>query len=280
MCQRCTTRGLICQYTHRETRPRGTHRSLRNSVSSIELRTDGTPYRLHQEGRRDYKQQDHRRPSNGNVIPYETASQWPLPSYFSRPQLQLQSHLQTDSQPSSHSGSPVYPYFSPQQLDFSPASSNDSFMFPEQSQRSGLGTSSLRRAHSQSELPHHPINPYHLAPAVPHIHHQQTRSLDISHAIAPPAVPPYFFPQSNGDDDFFYQYQYAQDDPATAPSPFSSASETSRVPSDTECVPLTPPPQSVIYNPTPNSLFQTVNVQMLDIKAGQDNAERLPQQRW
>ena len=39
MCSRCTTRGLICQYSSREPRPRGPSKArLRNAISSLDLR--------------------------------------------------------------------------------------------------------------------------------------------------------------------------------------------------------------------------------------------------
>lgn len=47
VCHRCTTRGLICQYSSREPRPRGPSKArLRNTVSSVDLHSSTTPNSL------------------------------------------------------------------------------------------------------------------------------------------------------------------------------------------------------------------------------------------
>jgi hypothetical protein len=50
VCHRCTARGLICQYSSREPRPRGPSKArLRNAISSVELRTPQNQHSIQSE---------------------------------------------------------------------------------------------------------------------------------------------------------------------------------------------------------------------------------------
>lgn len=111
VCKRCTTRGLICQYSVREPRPRGTAHALRNSVSSIELRGENhaQAYQLHRERQKEQDYYQIFRQNSANVIPYELASQAPPNHYLrTQPHLMGPHHMpfQSQSQASSLPGSP------------------------------------------------------------------------------------------------------------------------------------------------------------------------------
>ncbi|KAF8910736.1 hypothetical protein CPB85DRAFT_676958 [Mucidula mucida] len=293
VCKRCSTRGLICQYSARESRPRGSVHSLRNSVSSIELRGESgaQAYQMHREKQREREYYQSMRQNSSNIIPYELASQTP-PNHYLRNQPHLMNSspvpFQSCSQPSSLSGSPVFPSFSPQQIDFSPTSSDGSFtVFPDLPPSTGPSGHQIRRAHSQSALPHYPnfqsmaftssLSRGGTAPQPQRHQHQHARSLDMldmydRHGVPPqPAVPKYMIPECH-DLDPHYPPPLLEGPPLTQ-SPFSVDAETSSMASEGDSILRTPPSQPMIYNPTPSLPLLLQNVQMLDIKAEQQEYE-------
>ncbi|KAF8997148.1 hypothetical protein BDZ89DRAFT_1148675 [Hymenopellis radicata] len=287
VCKRCSTRGLICQYSARESRPRGGVHSLRNSVSSIELRGESgaQAYQMHREKQREREYYQSLRQNSSNIIPYELASQTP-PNHYLRKQPHLMNSspdpFQSYSQPSSLSGSPVFPSFSPQQIDFSPTSSDGSFtVFPDLPPSTGPSGHQIRRAHSQSALPHYSnFQSMAFTPSLSHSgtapqpqphQHQHARSLDMLDMYDPRGVPPQAaVPKYNLDAQ--YPPPLAEGPPLSQ-SPFSIDAETSSMASESDSILRTPPSQPMIYNPTPSLPLLLQNVQMLDIKAEQQEYE-------
>ncbi|KAG7448238.1 uncharacterized protein BT62DRAFT_1004031 [Guyanagaster necrorhizus] len=277
VCKRCTTRGLICQYTSRETRARGSASTpkLRSAVSSIDLHGS----KLHQEKQRerDYhflRQQSH------NLISHDLStspsSQFPpQPFQLTSQPLQPYAPYQSHSQPASLSGSPVIDSFPPSQLQLPPLPQYSDSSQPLDPPPSNDGQCHpIRRAQSQSSLPYNFEEPY--APQVfsrygyylpnglpsstmpPQQHHSHHRSLDAIYNTSQP-MPTYGFQNlSLGDS---YPPQLALATSGSSSSSFSGSADTSPIStceSDHGSMPLTPSP--VIHTPTPLA-FQ--NVQLL-----------------
>ncbi|KAK0463646.1 uncharacterized protein EV420DRAFT_1638569 [Desarmillaria tabescens] len=274
VCKRCTTRGLICQYTSRETRARGNVSTpkLRSAVSSIDLHGS----KIHQEKQREREYHHFLRQQSHNLISYDLSAspsvQFP-PQPFQLTSQPLQQYVpyQSRSQPASLSGSPVIESFPQSQLQLPPLPPYPSGNRPLDSQPISNGQChSIRRAQSQSSLPYNVEEPaypsqvfsrygYYQPPnstMPPQHHHNHHRSLDAIYNTSQP-MPTYGFQNlSLGDG---YPPQLALATSGSSSSSFSGSTDTSPISTCESDQPLTPSP--VIHTPTPLA-FQ--NVQLLE----------------
>ncbi|KAK0482554.1 hypothetical protein IW261DRAFT_1468306 [Armillaria novae-zelandiae] len=267
VCKRCTTRGLICQYTSRETRARGNVATpkLRTAVSSIDLRGS----KIHQEKQREREYHHFLRQQSHNLTSYDLSAspsvQFP-PQPFQLTSQPLQQYVpyQSHSQPASLSGSPVIDSFPPSQLQLPPPPA-----YSDGSQPPPPGQwQSIRRAQSQSALPYNieePLYPSQAfsrygyyqpnglpSSAMPH-HHNHHRSLDAIYNNTSQPMPTYGFQNlSLGD---AYPPQLALATSGSSSSSFSGSTDTSPISTCESDGGSAPSP--VIHTPTPLS-FQNM----------------------
>ncbi|KIY71027.1 hypothetical protein CYLTODRAFT_451128 [Cylindrobasidium torrendii FP15055 ss-10] len=254
MCRRCTTRNLSCQYSHRETRPRGSANSLRSSVSNIELRRSAESNAFNSSPEQAY---------SNYLTPYPSAAQF---QNEHRPPQQPQrlTPFEVHSQPASASGSPEYSAFSVQQLEYSPTSSEGSFMFPDLPPAGPSMNRQVRRVQSQSALSHS-LRPRSSFPSLSRSYHHQhpnhhasARSLDMT--FDPPPYIRSKYPGGNGmEDTMGFSSLYYSD---SILPPIASMQANGRQ--------LTPPIDPALYDSAPAlpSLYDPrLNAHMLDSHA-------------
>lgn len=159
MCHRCTSRGLICQYSSREPRARGPSKArLRNAVSSSDLHTSSYNPHTHSQAKseRPSHQMHHFRPSQG----YESRGGYPgLRRVASIPRTHLNSHHTKKGPTSIPLPAPSYQSWrdtcaapaSPFSFEDGPFPSSH-FQMPSSIQFAASPWRDVRRVHSHSTL--------------------------------------------------------------------------------------------------------------------------------